>query len=368
MLAVDPRLLCPPQQRGKRVMGHPFTPRPEDWPYLRRLGWTIVIAALLIVVWRAGDLLILAFGSMLGAVVFRSAARMLRRIGVRPQSLALLLGIVLVLVLFGVTFWLFAVEFGQQISQLLTNLPQALGQVEQSLERSAVGQALVAAVHAAAGGSTFAQLLGRLSLGTGEVAVNFIIVLVGAIFFATGPKVYLRGALLLIPRAGRPEIAHSVIAVARALRLWLRAQLICMLTMGLLVAGALGAVGLESWAALGLLAGVSEFVPYVGPTLAMLPALAIAAQQGGDEVLWVALAYIAVRLVQSNFITPVVTRRVVSIPPALTLFVILGTGAVFGVYGLFFSAALLVVAFVGIRDLYLRATLGESLDSVNDRR
>lgn len=180
---------------------------------------------------------------------------------------------------------------------------------------------------------------------------------------ASDPGVYIRGALLLVPPSGRAEVARTIDAISASLRLWLRAQMICMASVGLLVSGALALTGLLSWPALGFLAAMSEFVPYVGPTLAMLPAFAIAAQQSNDKTLWVALAYLGVRLIQSNFITPVVTREVVSIPPALTLFVILSTGAVFGFYGLFFSAALLVVAFVTIRELYLVSTLGEDVSS-----
>ena len=55
-----------------------------------------------------------------------------------------------------------------------------------------------------------------------------------------------------------------------------------------------------------------------------------------------------------------------TIPPALTLFTILGVGAVFGVYGVFFAGALLVVAFVGVRELYLRDTLGENIEGLPD--
>ena len=42
----------------------------------------------------------------------------------------------------------------------------------------------------------------------------------------------------------------------------------------------------------------------------------------------------------------------------------LGVGAVFGVYGVFFAGALLVVAFVAVRELYLRDTLGEDLEGL----
>jgi predicted PurR-regulated permease PerM len=71
-----------------------------------------------------------------------------------------------------------------------------------------------------------------------------------------------------------------------------------------------------------------------------------------------------VRVIEAYVLTPWLNREVVKIPPALTLFVILGVGAVFGIYGVFFAGALLVVAFVAVRELYLRDTLGEDLEGL----
>lgn len=350
-------------------MRAPFAPRPEDLPYLRRLAWTIVIGAVLLVVWRTAHLLLLVFGSVLGAVIFLALARLLRRAGLRHQRMSLAAAIAIALLLFSLAVWLLSAEFGRQIASLVAGLPQAIADVERTLGQSPVGEALVAAAQAAAGGSTFAELLGTLSLGAGEVALNFVIVLVGAIFIAADPGVYRRGVVLLVAPALRPRADRALAEISHALRRWLQAQLISMASMGLLVTAALRIVGLESWAALGLLAGVSEFIPYVGPTLAMLPALALAFAEGGGKVVEVLLAYVAVRLVQTNFITPLVNRRVIAIPPALTLFVILGAGAVFGFYGMFFAGALLVVAFVGVRELYLRDTLGEfGIDALPHRK
>jgi predicted PurR-regulated permease PerM len=99
----------------------------------------------------------------------------------------------------------------------------------------------------------------------------------------------------------------------------------------------------------------------------MLPAVGLAAAAGGD-VLWrTVVAYLFVRIVEAYALTPGLNRSVVKIPPALTLFVILGVGAVFGVYGVFFAGALLVVAFVGVRELYLRDTLGEDIEGLPER-
>lgn len=337
-------------------------------PFLRRLGWTILIVALLIVLWRAANLLLLVFGSVLGAVVFLSAGRAVKRLGVRSRRISLACGILIVLTLFGLTGWLLTVQFGQQVVALITDLPSAMAEIEKAIGDTPAGEALITAVRSAVDGSTFADMLAGFALGVGEILLNFIIVVVGAIFIAVNPRVYVRGIVLLTPPAGRLRISKALFRIGKALRLWLHAQLIQMISMGVLVSAALWMVGLESWGALGLLAGLSEFVPYVGPALAMVPALALALGHGGEQLVLVLLAFAGVRLIQTNLVTPAVTRRVVAIPPALTLFVILAVGAVFGIYGLFFSAALLVVAFVGIRELYLRNVLGEEdIDAIPRR-
>jgi predicted PurR-regulated permease PerM len=342
----------------------PFLPLPEDMPNLRRLAYTIAIAAVLMVIWRASDLLMLVFGSVLGAVVFRSTGQLIERRTRCNHKLALTLGTLVVLVLFGLTAWLLTAQFGRQLALLIANLPQTVASITGSLSGTPVGAALVAASRASVGGSTFADLLGKLSVGVGEIMVNFLVVMVGAMFISANPGVYKRGLVLLVPPSGRDQVDRALSVVGQALGLWLRAQLLCMTSMGVLIAFGLWLIGSKSWAALGLLAGLSEFVPYVGPVAAMLPALAVAAPRGGNQMLLVVLIYFVVRMAQSSLVTPFVTRSVVAIPPALTLFVILGVGAVFGVYGLFFSAALLVVFFVLVRELYLRDTLGEDISAV----
>jgi predicted PurR-regulated permease PerM len=85
-------------------------------------------------------------------------------------------------------------------------------------------------------------------------------------------------------------------------------------------------------------------------------------------LLWALAVFAIVRVVQTNFVTPFVTSRVISIPPALSLFAIIGTGAVFGLFGLFFSGGILVVAFTLTRSLYLREMLGEDIPTTRERR
>jgi predicted PurR-regulated permease PerM len=336
-------------------------PDPDDTRFIRRVVILIVMAALVTALFRAGDLLILAFGSMLGAIVIHAIADLYHDHLRVPRKGALALGMATTLAAIGFLGWLFGVAFREQVNLLIERTPVILDQFAAWLSRSAVGAKVVDAARAAYAGSQAARDISGLVRGAGEIALNALLLLVGAFFFAADPKVYERGALLLVPPRHRLAFEDALFDVASTLRLWLRAQLIQMTTMGVLVGVGLWLAGVPSAAALGLLAGLSEFIPYVGPTAAMLPALGLAATKGTSPIVGTLVTYALVRLVQSNFITPYVTNRVISIPPAVTLFLIIGIGYVFGLFGLFFSAALLVVIFTLIRSLYLREVLGEDI-------
>ena len=338
-----------------------LSPDDDDARFIRRLFLTLGVIALAATLYFIGDLLILAFGSVLGAIVIHAIAEIYNerlRIPARPALVAAILTVLALIVFLG---WLFGVEFRTQVNVLVTRLPGILEEIGDQLSISPVGAKVVDAVRAAFAGSRVAQDIGGLAEGAGQLAINALLVLVGAIFFAVDPKVYERGFLLLMPPSKRAVVEDALGDTASTLRLWLRAQLIQMTSMGVLVGLGLWWLEVPSAAALGLLSGLSEFIPYVGPVAAMIPALGLAATQSVSHVLWALGVFAAVRVIQTNFITPFVTSRVVAIPPAITLFSVLAIGAVFGLFGLFFSAALLVVIYTLIRSLYLRDTLGEDI-------
>lgn len=338
-----------------------LSPDADDARFIRRLFLTLGVIAFAATLYLTGNLLILAFGSVLGAIVIHAIAEVYADRLRLPSRAALGLAIATILAMIGLLGWLFGVEFRTQVNVLVTRLPEILDQLGDEMAQSPVGAKVVDAMRAAFAGSRIAQDIGGLAQGAGQFALNALLVLVGAIFFAIDPKVYERGFLLLMPPSKRAAVEDALSDTASTLRLWLRAQLIQMTTMGVLVGLGLWWVGVPSAPALGLLTGLSEFIPYVGPLAAMIPALGLAATQSVSHVLWTVGVFAVVRVVQTNFITPYVTSRVIAIPPAVALFAILAIGAVFGLFGLFFSAAILVVIYTLIRSLYLRETLGEDI-------
>jgi predicted PurR-regulated permease PerM len=114
--------------------------------------------------------------------------------------------------------------------------------------------------------------------------------------------------------------------------------------------------------ALGLFAGLAEFVPIVGPIVSAVPALIIALSRSYELALWVLLMFVVLQQIEGNLIQPLIQRRMVSLPPALTLFAVVVFGLLFGAIGVLLATPLTVTGFVLVRQLYIADALGDDLE------
>jgi predicted PurR-regulated permease PerM len=124
-------------------------------------------------------------------------------------------------------------------------------------------------------------------------------------------------------------------------------------TVGLLVLGAPMAVPM------GVLAGLLNFVPYVGPVIAGIPAVALALTEGVRPALHVTALYVFVQSLEGYVLTPLVDRRTVSIPPALGLSAQLVFGVLLGAAGVMLASPLVVCALVA-RDRLAPSSAGSA--------
>jgi predicted PurR-regulated permease PerM len=154
--------------------------------------------------------------------------------------------------------------------------------------------------------------------------------------------------------------------IGQTLRLWLLAKLIAMVIIGALAGFGTWALGLPAPLALGIFAGMTEFVPIIGPIIGAVPALLLAATEGLSTVLWTLLLFLGIQQLESNLIAPIVEERMVTIPPALLVLGVGVFGGLFGLLGLVLSGPLLVVAFVIVKKLWVREALHESTPMPTD--
>lgn len=322
--------------------------------FIRRTLIVLSLGSLVFLVWHMRALLLLLFGAVLVAVIFRAIAGPIHRWTRAPQGLAVGLAVLLVIGTLVTASWLFGNEVNAQVRILVDSLPEAWRSFEREIGEWGLGDRLKAWLDDAmpTGSGLFASVTSLvMSLGGGIADV--VIVLVGGVYLASQPRLYRKGALKLVPAHRRELAGEAIEASGRALRLWLKGQLISMIIVGLSVGIGLWLIGVPSALVLGLLAAILEFIPLAGPIIAALPALLIALALGPETALWVLGLYIVVQQLEGNLIQPVVQQYAVELPAVILLFSLLAFGTLFGVLGIVLAAPLTVVVYVLVKRLYV---------------
>ncbi len=314
-------------------------------------------------VWRLYAVVVLAFAAVLLALAVGTLAQALSRVTRMPQAIAVALVVIGLLACFGAVGWLFGSQLQAQFTLLAADLPQSLAMLLRDVQASPWGRWLVEQVREAdLSGATglIAGRIGALFGSTFRVLAYLAILLFAAVYLAVQPKRYSDGLLTLVPRDWRPRCAEFLEVTAATLRRWIAGQSITMVLVGTLSALGLWIVGVKAPLALGLIAGVFAFVPYIGPVMASVPGILMAATQGLLPAFYAAMLYGAVHFLESNLLTPLVQAEAVKLPPVLTIFAAVIFAILLGPVGVLLAAPMTIVALVGINIFYLENTLGET--------
>jgi predicted PurR-regulated permease PerM len=118
-------------------------------------------------------------------------------------------------------------------------------------------------------------------------------------------------------------------------------------------------IGLPSPVALALIAGVTNFIPYLGPFLGAIPAVIFALTMDVNTIIWTLGAIVVIQQVEGYILTPLIQNRVVLMPAALVLFSIVVFGFLFGAWGVVLAVPLTVALSVLVKKLWMREVLGE---------
>lgn len=321
--------------------------------FVERLLIAAAFALILWLLWQLRTLLVVVMGAVVIAVALRSiAAPIARRTGL-SERLAVAAAILAVAAALAAIGWLFGSQIASQIVQLREAIPASWEAFEQQVYGLPLGSQVLGWVNQ----DLDPGRLGQAVMMAGNAVGTLLVIVFGSIFFAVQPRLYTKGLLLLLPASKRPLVGEALGDAGSALKLWLLGQLISMVVVGLLTGVGLWLAGVPSPLALGLIAGLTEGVPYVGPVVGAIPGLLVALLEGPETAAWALLVYVAVQQIEGNTLVPLIQHRTVSLPPALTLFFIIAAGLIFGIVGLVFATPLLVVIYVMVKRLYVREAL-----------
>ncbi len=133
----------------------------------------------------------------------------------------------------------------------------------------------------------------------------------------------------------QPYIFQLLNRMQERLRLWLRGQLILSLIIGVLTYVGLLIIGVKYSLILGLWAGLTEFIPYLGPMLGAIPAVFIALTTGSFvKALFVVIWYIIIQQLENDLIVPKVMEKTVGLNPLVVIIVMLIGAKLAGIVGL----------------------------------
>lgn len=347
--------------------------RQKTWLYVQRLliavGIIGLFTILLVLAWTIADILLLLFLGVLLAIALRTLAQPLGRYTPLPMSWSVGAVILLLLALLGVGAWFFVPQLIAQTDQLVDRMSQALAELQAVLAQFGLGITVLEGI--------FPQdieqflrpnLLLRLTDPLTQsltVLSHVLFTLFVGLFVALEPNLYRQGLVTLVPPNGRSRARQVIDKVVKGLRAWLLARLISMLAIGIVTGVGLWILGIPFAFLLGLISGLLEFIPVVGPILSAVPAIAIALTLGPMKGIYVTLFYLVIQQLEGNVLTPIVQERVVSLPPVITLAAVLIMSLLFGMIGTLTANPLAVVLFILIKMLYVRDILGSDTDSEN---
>jgi predicted PurR-regulated permease PerM len=178
-----------------------------------------------------------------------------------------------------------------------------------------------------------------------------------ALYIATDPDVYRRGMLALVPDYRRERFGELLTVLSTTLKTWFATQLIAMLVIGVITTVALALIGVRGAFPLGVLAGILEFIPNVGPTLSALPAILMGFADSPRMALVVVGVYWVIQFLENNLLIPYLMKEQLDLPPALTIVTQVVMAYVFGFLGLFVAIPLLAIVVVTVRMLWVEADL-----------
>lgn len=356
-------------------------PRSSGWRTSDILRAALVVAGVWIsleLLWVARSVFVLGFLGVLFGIALSAGVTWLQRRGV-PRGVG---AVMLLVAFFGAFIGLGALtapRITEQMQELRQQLPDAISRLEDWVRERQGGVNRL--LEGPDGGRTAedaqpADLRRTLSQQVGKLTSSFftifsstlaalgsvLVITFVAVYIAIDPRTYRRGIMHLVPHPARPKAAEIMDSMGVTLRRWLVAQFIGMIAIGAITTVVLLLLDVRAAVALGIIAGILEFIPYFGPILSAVPAVAMGFLDGPEKALWVAAAYVGIQQTEGNVLTPLLMKEGLDLPPVLTILSQSVMAVVFGFTGLLIAVPLLGAVMVPIKLLYVHDVVGDEVE------
>ena len=345
--------------------------RSEAWVWLARgAGATIgvlIIGAIAALVLGSSNVLVQVAIAILLAAGLEPVVGWLRGKTSLSRGVTILLVYLGFMVLVGLLLFLIVPAAISQLTEFSNRLPVLLADLRAfavDIRPAVVSDGLVNAIDALAStlrdpeAEADPEALVDVGLAVADALIAVITVLTLVFFWLTGHQRIQRFALALLPAEHRGGVRQGWNEVEVRLGLWVRGQVILMASIFAMTTVAYFVLGLPNALLLGLIAGIAEIIPIVGPLLGAIPALLVAATTGQVElVLLVAGVYVVIQVLEGNILVPMVMKSTIGVPPFLIVVSLVVGAAAGGLIGALLAVPLVAALVVILERAQDRETM-----------
>lgn len=334
---------------------------------------TVSVGLLVIFVGQAINTLILIFIGLLLGVILRVARDFVHQNTHLPHGLSLAGVVVLFVLITGGTLYLLGPQITRQANTLYDEIPAKWEDLKQNISGYGWGREL------ARENPRVRDFFEDETDGTGEdhdmtksilgffaslaaVSAAVLLIIVIAIYIAAEPKLYTEGFIRLFPKNRRKRMVEIMDEISITIQWWLVGQICSMIVLGTVTTVGLWLLGMPYPLLLGLFTAVMTFIPNLGPIIAAIPTLLLALTESVELAIYVAIFYIIVQCIEGYFITPMIHRRAISVPPVLIITVQFILYYLIGFIGVVVAMPLIACILILIKRLYIEDILNDPLD------
>ncbi len=331
-----------------------------------------VAVAIVLLIATLGDVVMIVFAAVLLAVLLHGAGQRVGRLLHIGTGGGLLIVIVGMIAFFGGLGWWQGASLAHQAVQLQDSMIQQLGALRLRMQHTEWGQRLLQELPFGLGNVTPGETASQGGGGQGGGGGNLPhlagvvagalwsvlgllgtlgVILVSALYLAAAPGSYLRGVVALLPSHHRPAGRRVLDHLGHTLWGWLVGQFLDMLVVGVLSGIGLLLLGMPLAFILALIAGLMNFVPYIGAIVGAVPAVLIALSISSHEALFVGLLYLAVQTLEGNVTAPLIQRRTTHLPPAVSIVSQTALGVIFGLFGVILATPFTAAVIAAVQSL-----------------
>lgn len=294
--------------------------------------------------------LVLLFAVVLAFVLAPLVSRIERTVRVRAVAVAVTF--VLALAVLFATLALLAAPLVQESARLSQALPGYVTQLQSGAPVTVLGYQLPDEVRQRAGaalasiGGGFAEQAVTIVVRLLSAIVDVFLVLVIALYLLLDTRRMRAFFLRLLPLRQRAHAERVEAEVVRVFGAYVRGQLVLALLVGVASTLALLLLGVPYAIVLGVLAGILELVPMLGPILGAIPAVLVALFQPFPLVLWVIVAFIVIQQLEANLLVPRISGHAVGLHPLAAMLALIAGLEIGGIVGALFAVPLAGILWV----------------------